>query len=287
MRPDFIRITSSREDGHATRCARHLVIDFDQALFAHEPQLDPVFACWRDSRDAVFLRIDPLPDSFIRVYVSDGAISDELQLRRDPLGVVRHVETHVEASIDGHLQELRLVCRVIGRSSFGGCFLLGLRVGSGCFLSGLLSLGNLSLRLKALLVSYDFRFRHDLVFVEQFLDVLEHFELELLLADDCLSIDVSRFRHSHKSRLLGLLEKTLLPSLFLPPVLDFSLVKQFSDVFVRSLPHRLAFVERVKARWEKVLRLCFSVLAPDSILVLFKARLKIMAFSFFVARPFR
>lgn len=46
LRPELVVVTSTGQDWLPLVAARHAVIDLYESLLAHEPQLDPVLACW-------------------------------------------------------------------------------------------------------------------------------------------------------------------------------------------------------------------------------------------------
>jgi hypothetical protein len=125
--------------------ARHSIIKFNKSFFAHESELDPIFTCWGLYWNSILLRINSLPDRFVRFNISDASISNELELRSDPFCVFRHLEAHVKISIDWNLNRLWLISRISYCFTFSlwRCFtFFSSFVSSSGFFSSFLSFGN-------------------------------------------------------------------------------------------------------------------------------------------------
>lgn len=295
--PDFVVVCGPWEDWLSlvvlVVAAWHSVIDLDEALFAHESKLDPILSCRRDYWQAVFLRVDPLPDGLGGLSVPDASVSNELELRSDPLCVFGHQEAHIKASIDGDLNQLGLVRWIGGGSSLGwSSLLLGAFV-SGCGLLGdFFSLSYLSFRLEPLHVANNLGLRHQVILVDGLFGVLECFKLGLLLLGHIHVFDGALSGKRHQSVLSCSLSELEFSLLFSSPSLNLFLKHDFFDVLLRSEPHGLTFGE-VMETWREVI-LAHTIhgfrlreLLPNAVFVLFESGFEVMRFGLFVTRPNR
>lgn len=121
--------------------AWHSIIDFYKSFFSHKPYFNPIFSSWRKHRDAIFLWINSLPNSFLWINISDRSISDKLELWSYPFHIFWHCKAHVQASINWNKDYLRFISRVGNYNTFSWrSFFLCSFIGRSCFLGCLFSL---------------------------------------------------------------------------------------------------------------------------------------------------
>jgi len=92
LRPQFLGVLRTRKQGLRSEITRNSVIDFNQSLFTHEPNLYPILATWWNYRCSVLLWINSLPYFFIRVNIFDKSIFRQLELRSYPFSVSGHAK---------------------------------------------------------------------------------------------------------------------------------------------------------------------------------------------------
>lgn len=226
-------IASSWQYGLTFIAAWHPIIDLDASLFTHESQLYPVLTSWRYNWDTVFLRIHSLPYSFSWIDISDWSVTNELELRGNPLAVFWHGEAKIKTAIDRDLNCLWLIGRIISWSTLSWWFLLCFLVSCGSLLCSL-SLSNFSLGFEPLNKTNDFWFWHKFILVDGWLCLVQEFQLgflfHLLLEVSCAAL----LSESHERVFSCLFTEFVFALLFHSSLLDFLVVHDLFDVLIGS-----------------------------------------------------